>query len=94
MNGLTDITPKSTSLWAWLVQRVLGRSSTEATRLLFNQEKSRLHFNPWLVVIASWSRLWEKRHYELKVRSLGDFFLDRIAVASLSLQFNHCGTHQ
>jgi hypothetical protein len=33
----------------------------------------------WRVVIASWSRWWEKRHYELKVRPVGDskviFFL-------------------
>jgi hypothetical protein len=48
----------------------------------FDQEKSRLHSNSWQVVIASWSRWWEKRHYKLKVLSVGDFFLDRIAVAS------------
>jgi hypothetical protein len=28
--------------------------------------------NSWRVVIASWSRWWEKRHYELKVRPVGD----------------------
>jgi hypothetical protein len=28
--------------------------------------------NAWRVVIASWSRWWEKRHYELKVRPVGD----------------------
>jgi hypothetical protein len=28
--------------------------------------------NLWRVVIASWSRWWEKRHYELKVRPVGD----------------------
>jgi hypothetical protein len=42
--------------------------------------------NSWRVVIASWPRWWEKRHYELKVRPVGDFkvifLLDRIAVAS------------
>jgi hypothetical protein len=26
----------------------------------------------WRVFIASWSRWWEKRHYELKVRPVGD----------------------
>jgi hypothetical protein len=35
--------------------------------------------NPWRVVIASWSRWWEKRHYELNIRPAGDckviFFL-------------------
>jgi hypothetical protein len=48
------------------------RSPTEATRLRFDQEKSRLHFNSWRVVIASWSRWWEKRHNELEVRPVGD----------------------
>jgi hypothetical protein len=42
--------------------------------------------NSWRIVIASWSRWWEKRHYELKFRPVGDcrviFFPDRIAVAS------------
>jgi hypothetical protein len=28
--------------------------------------------NSWRVVITSWSRWWEKRHYELKVRPVGD----------------------
>jgi hypothetical protein len=42
--------------------------------------------NSWRIVNASWSRWWEKRHYKLKVRPVGDckviFFLDRFAVAS------------
>jgi hypothetical protein len=49
-----------------------GSSPAEATRLWFDEEKSRLHFHSWRVVIASWSRWWEKRHYELKVRPVGD----------------------
>jgi hypothetical protein len=36
------------------------------------KKKSRLHFNSWRVVIASWSRWWEKRHYELKGQLVGD----------------------
>jgi hypothetical protein len=42
--------------------------------------------NSWWVVIASLSRWWDKCHYELKVRPVGDckviFFLDWITVMS------------
>jgi hypothetical protein len=47
--------------------RVLGRSPTEGTRLRFDKKKSTT-LHSWRVVIAS----WEKRHYELKVRLVGD----------------------
>jgi hypothetical protein len=57
--------------WEWTLSsskrfqsRPLGRSPTEATRLWFDQGKSQLHFYSWQVVIASWSRWWEKRHYD------------------------------
>jgi hypothetical protein len=58
---------------ALLHVEVAGRSPTEAMRLRFYQQKSRLHWNSRRVVIGSWSRLWEKRHYELKVGPVGDF---------------------
>jgi hypothetical protein len=50
----------------------LGRSHTDATRLRFDQEKKSTTLISWRVVIASWSRWWEKRRYELKVRPVGD----------------------
>jgi hypothetical protein len=56
-----------------------GRYPTEATRLRFDQEKKSTTLNSLRVVIASWSRWWEKRLNELKVRPVGDckviFFL-------------------
>jgi hypothetical protein len=52
---------------------LLGRSPTVATRLRLDQEKKSTTLCSWRVVIASWSRWWEKRHYELKVPLVGDY---------------------
>jgi hypothetical protein len=52
----------------------------DATAIRWRKKSTKLY--SWRVVIASWSRWWEKRHYELKVRPVGYYFLDRIAVAS------------
>jgi hypothetical protein len=55
----------------------------DATAILSRKKSTTL--NSWRVVIASWSRWWEKRHYELKVGPAGDrkvIFFYRIAVAS------------
>jgi hypothetical protein len=43
------------------------------------------------VVIASWSRCWEKRHYEQNVRPVGDckVTFHRIAVASPQWENGH-----
>jgi hypothetical protein len=69
--GIRSQRRRTIEIWLILRRRGKGRSPTEATRLRFDQEKSRLHFNSYRVVIASWSRWWEKRHYELKVRPVG-----------------------
>jgi hypothetical protein len=49
----------------------------DATAIRSRKKSTKL--NSWRVVIASWSRWWEKRHYELKVWPVGDckaiFFL-------------------
>jgi hypothetical protein len=38
----------------------------------FRSRKKSTALNSWRVVIASWLCWWEKRHYELKVRPVGD----------------------
>jgi hypothetical protein len=72
---------------------VIGRTPTEATRLRFDQEKKLTTLNSGRVVIASWARWWDKRHYELKVWPESDckviLFLDRIAVASSQWENGH-----
>jgi hypothetical protein len=54
--------------------------------------------NSWRVVIASWSRWWERRHYELKVRPVGDiFFLIESQSRRLSGRtalHNQCPSHE
>jgi hypothetical protein len=76
------------SEWKFHLPYNLGRSPTEAMQLQFNQEKSRLHFNSWWVIIASRLRWWEKCHYKLKVRPVGDckaaFFLIESQLRRLS----------
>jgi hypothetical protein len=40
------------------------------------------------IVIASWSRWWEKRHYELKVRPVGDCKMIFFLIESQSRRLN------
>jgi hypothetical protein len=61
---------KLSMLVFWLVTScgLLGRSPTEA----FRSRKKSTALNSWRVVIASWSRWWDKCHYELKVWLVAD----------------------
>jgi hypothetical protein len=43
---------------------------SDATAIRLRKKSTTLY--SWRVVIASWSRWWEKRHYELMVRPVGD----------------------
>jgi hypothetical protein len=40
--------------------------------IAIRSRKKSTTLNSWRVIIASWSRWWEKRHYELKVRTVTD----------------------
>jgi hypothetical protein len=58
--------------WLWRLRPFSHWGDATAIR---SRKKVDYTFNSWRVVIASWSRWWEKRHYELKVRPVGYFFL-------------------
>jgi hypothetical protein len=50
-----------------------GRLSHWGNATAIRTRKKSTTLNSWRVVIASWSRWWEKYHYELKVRPVGDY---------------------